>query len=203
MRWMEDKIELMVTYLVHLQFYSEEREVLFSRDKKSNLHIPGIGPVISAFVSELLRPIEHIRAGEYRLYLTELSRVLPFDIDTIETDFNKSISQLPENQRSPELIVNFLVGPIRSTIQNHEFEKVMGQILETSIGKLGVKDAKEVIGTRIEELYSRNEENVAILYSLVFLRFIVSIYGSDDLFHTVNVIVNKYSENLVSLLLTM
>ncbi len=200
---MEEQIELMVKYLVHLQFYSEESDVLFSRDKKSSLHITDIGPVISAFVAELLRPIEHIRAGEYRSYLVELAKDLPFDIDVVESDFNYSLSQIPEQDLSPELIVNFLVGPIRSTLQNQEFENVMKHVLNSASSSLGAKDSEEVLEARVKELYSRNEESVALLYSLTFLRLLVSIYGSNELYHSVDGIVHKYIEKLISLLLTM
>lgn len=200
---MDEQVELMVKYLVHLQFYSEEGELLFSRDKKSSIHIPGISSIVSAFVSELLRPINHVRAGEYRMYLNEVSKVIPLNIDAIETEFNGNISQLPENQLTPELIVNFLVGPIRSSLQNHEFGILMTRILETAANKLRTGGSEEVIENRIKELYSRNEESVALLYNLVFLRFLIKIYGDDDLYDRVNDLVNNYQEQLVSLLLTM
>ncbi len=60
-REMSDQLELMVKYLVHLQFYSEEEDVLFSRDKKHRLSIKGIGPVVIAFEEEFKRHIPLIR----------------------------------------------------------------------------------------------------------------------------------------------
>ncbi|MGY5852092.1 MAG: hypothetical protein RTU92_00835, partial [Candidatus Thorarchaeota archaeon] len=111
---MENQLELMVKYLVYLQFYSDEEDILFSRDKKVQVSIPGIGPVIDAFVTEFMRPIHLISSGEYRLYLVELAKTLPFDIDEIEQEFNRSMGELPPAEHRIELIANFLIGPIRS-----------------------------------------------------------------------------------------
>jgi hypothetical protein len=197
---MEGQIELMVTYLVHLQFYSEEGELLYSRDKKSSIHIPGIGAVISAFVKELLKPIENIINGEYRTYLTRISEVLPVDIDAIEEEFNNQIMQLPEEQRTPELIVNFLVGPIRSELQNHVFEVLMSQIQRLAATKISGEKKEDAIEQRLKEVYSRNDKTVALLYNLVFLRLLIKIYGSEDLYQRVNDIVYYYQNALVNLL---
>ncbi|MHA2424551.1 MAG: hypothetical protein ACXAEF_07170, partial [Candidatus Thorarchaeota archaeon] len=126
---MEDQVELMVTYLVHLQFYSKDTDELVSRDKKSKLHIHGIGPIVEAFKCDLLGPIDLIKAGEYREYLYAVEKVLPIDLDAIEAEFNSNVSQLSNQELSPELVVNFLVGPIRSNLQNREFEKTIEDIL--------------------------------------------------------------------------
>ena len=40
---MSDDVELMVEYLVSLQFYSDEDESIFSRDKKTKIQIAGLG----------------------------------------------------------------------------------------------------------------------------------------------------------------
>ncbi len=52
---MSDQLELMVKYLINLQFYSEEEDVLYSRDKRNKITIPGIGEVIAAFENEFIR----------------------------------------------------------------------------------------------------------------------------------------------------
>ena len=55
---MSDQLELMVKYLIHLQFYSEEEDVIFSRDKKQKLSIPGVREVVLTFENEFQQHID-------------------------------------------------------------------------------------------------------------------------------------------------
>ncbi|MDF1538456.1 MAG: hypothetical protein P1Q69_06100 [Candidatus Thorarchaeota archaeon] len=195
---MEDQIELMVTYLVHLQFYSEDTGELFSRDKQSKLFIHGIAPIVDAFRCELLGPIDLIKTGNYRQYLDEIAKVLPIDIDIVEDDFNRNVSQLTTQELGPELIVNFLVGPIRSNLQNTEFEKAIEDILFLAFMRYKTLRPREELQTKLKDMYSQNDSCVAMLYNLVLLRLLVSKYGGDELQYRVNGWVTKYSNDLVS-----
>ena len=66
-----------VKYLIHLQFYSEEEDVLFSRDKKHTLSIPGIAQVVAAFENEFQQHIHLIRKKEYRTFLDLIAKKNP------------------------------------------------------------------------------------------------------------------------------
>lgn len=194
---MEDQVELMVTYLVHLQFYSEESGELLSRDKKSRMFILGIGPIVDAFKCELLGPINLVIDGEYREYLYEIAKALPIDIDKIEDEFNSNISQLSDQELSPELVVNFLIGPIRSNLQNKEFENAIEEILSLAFWKLKTLKPRDELKSKLNELFSTNDSCVAMLYNLVLLRLLVTIYGDKELRYRVNGLVTKYSNDLV------
>ncbi|MHA1908903.1 MAG: hypothetical protein ACW98Y_16495 [Candidatus Thorarchaeota archaeon] len=195
---MENQVELMVTYLIHLQFYSEETGELLSRDKRTRLHIHGIGPIVDAFKCDLLGPINLIESGEYREYLYEIAKALPIEVDKVEEEFNTNITQLSVQELSPELVVNFLVGPIRSNLQNREFEKVIEEILSLAFWKLKTLKPKEELKSNLNELFSTNDSSVAMLYNLVLLRLLVSLYGGEELQYRVTGLVTKYSNDLVS-----
>lgn len=49
---MQSSLELMVKYLVHQQFYSEDEDVIVSRDKQVRVYIPG-AKQITSFVDEV------------------------------------------------------------------------------------------------------------------------------------------------------
>lgn len=199
---MEDQIELMVTYLVHLQFYSDATGELLSRDKKSRLFISGIDSIIDAFRCDLLAPIDLIKTEEYREYLIEISKKLPIEIDIIENDFNNNISQLTTQELSPELLVNFLVGPIRSFLQNREFEKTIEDILFLAFMREKTLIPQEELRLKLKEMYEKNDSCIAMLYNLVFLRLLVSLYGGPEVQYRVNGLVTKYSNDLVSRILS-
>ncbi len=122
---MEDQLELMVKYLVHLQFYSEEEDVIFSRDKKTRIHVPGAKQVVTAFEEFLKQHIDLIREGKYLKYLERVAETIPIRTTEVEWEFQSNVREIGEEGLSDELAANFLIGPIRSTIQAKEFEVLM------------------------------------------------------------------------------
>ena len=195
---MTDQLELMVKYLVHLQFYSEEEDVLFSRDKKHRLSIKGIGPVVVAFEEEFKRHLNLIRKKKFRAFLDEIARTIPFDVEPVLLEFNDNVREIGSHNLTDELSANFLIGPIRSALQTKEFEDCMYDIRRNAIQRLGTDDAKAIVDERISEFYSRNDFTVSILHNLSLLNLLTSLYGSDETQDTVKLIFKQICEDLVS-----
>ena len=195
---MTDDLELMVKYLVHLQFYSEEEGVLFSRDKKHRLSIKGVGPVISAFEEEFKRNLHLIRRKEFRAFLDSVAKKIPFDVEPVLLQFNESVREIGSHNLNDELSANFLIGPIRSTLQIREFEACMYDIRRDAIKRLGTDDAKEVVDERISKFYSMNEFSVSMLHNLALLKLLTSIYGTEEVQERVGMIFEQFCEELVT-----
>lgn len=194
---MTDQLELMVKYLVHLQFYSEEEDVLYSRDKKHRLSIKGIGPVVIAFEEEFKRYIYLIRHKQFRAFLKEVAKTIPFDIEPVLLQFNDSVREIGSHNLTDELSANFLIGPIRSALQTREFEACMFEIRRDAIQRVGTDDATIVVDERISDYYSTNEFSVSMLHNLALLRLLTSLYGSEEVQDRVGLILEQFCEELV------
>ena len=195
---MTDQLELMVKYLVHLQFYSEEEDVLFSRDKKHRLSIEGIGPVIVAFEKEFRSHIHLIRRKEFRAFLDEVARTIPYDVESVLLQFNDSVREIGSHNLTDELSANFLIGPIRSALQTQEFEACMYEVRKKAIQRLGTDDAKVIVDDRISDFYSRNDFTVSILHNLALLNLLTSLYGTEETQDRVKLIFEQICEDLVT-----
>jgi len=195
---LSDQLELMVKYLIHLQFYSEEEDVLFSRDNKHKLSIPGIGQAITAFESEFQQQIHLIRKKEYRAFLDAIGKRIHFDLEPVLLKFNRSVRELGSHNLTDELSANFLIGPIRSAIQSREFEACTYEIRREAIIRLGTDDAKAIVEDRISDFYSRNDSTVSMLHNLALLKFITSLYGTKETQTRVIRIFDQYCEELAS-----
>ena len=196
-REMSDQLELMVKYLVHLQFYSEEEDVLFSRDKKHRLSIKGIGPVVIAFEEEFKRHIPLIRRKEFRAFLVEVAKTIPFDIEPVLIQFNENVREIGSHNLTDELSANFLIGPIRSALQTREFELCMYDIRRDAIKRQGTENAKKIVDDRISAFYSTNEFSVSMLHNLALLNLLTSLYGSVEVQDRVGLILEQFSEELI------
>ena len=194
---MTDQLELMVKYLVHLQFYSEEEDLLFSRDKKHRISIEGIGPVVTAFEEEFKRHIPLIRRKEFRAFLVAVAKNVPFDIDSVLFQFNESVREIGSHNLTDELSANFLIGPIRSALQTREFELCMYDIRRDAIRRQGTDDAKKIVDERISGFYSMNEFSVSMLHNLALLNLLTALYGSEEVQDRVGLILEQFSEELV------
>ncbi|MHA2302610.1 MAG: hypothetical protein ACXACD_16810 [Candidatus Thorarchaeota archaeon] len=194
---MTDQLELMVKYLVHLQFYSEEEDVLFSRDKKDCLSIDGIGPVVAAFEEEFKRHLHFIRKKEYRAFLEAVAEELPYDAESVILEFNDSVRELGSHNLTDELAANFLIGPIRTALQTQEFETCMAEMRRKAVKRLGTDDAKQVVKERISDFYSRNDSTVSMLHNLTLLRFLASLYAPEATQDRVNQMVDMYCDQLL------
>ncbi|MHA2040607.1 MAG: hypothetical protein ACW975_01990 [Candidatus Thorarchaeota archaeon] len=194
---MTDQLELMVKYLVHLQFYSEEDDVLFSRDKKDHLSIEGIGPVVAAFEEEFKCHLHFIRKKEYRAFLEAVAEKLPYDAESVILAFNDSVRDLGSHNLTDELAANFLIGPIRTALQTQEFETCMAKIRREAILRLGTDDAKQVVNERISDFYSRNDSTVSMLHNLTLLRLLASLYAPISTQSRVNQTVDLYCDQLM------
>ncbi len=195
---MTDQLELMVKYLVHLQFYSEEENVLFSRDKKHRLSIKGIGPIVLAFEEEFKSHLHLIRKKEFRAFLDAIAKKVPFDVESVLLQFNDSVRELGSHNLTDELSANFLIGPIRQSLQVREFEACMYEVRKEAIERLGTNDAKMLVDNRISEFYSTNEFSVAMLHNLALLNLLTSLYGTEETQDRVNLILEQFCEELIT-----
>ncbi|MHA2026029.1 MAG: hypothetical protein ACW98U_09025 [Candidatus Thorarchaeota archaeon] len=195
---MTDDLELMVKYLIHLQFYSEEEDVLFSRDKKHRISIEGIGPVVIAFEEEFRSRVHLIRRKEFRKFLDQIARVIPFDVESVLLEFNKSVREIGSHNLTDELSANFLIGPIRSALQTREFDLCMYDIRRDAIRRLRTDDAKKIVDERISDFFSRNEFSVSMLHNLALLNYLTSLYGPVETQDRVGLILEQFSEELIS-----
>jgi hypothetical protein len=195
---MSDQLELMVKYLIRLQFYSEEEDVIVSRDKREKIKIPGVGEVIEAFENEFLEHIDLIRKKQYRKFLEEVHKKIDFDIESILVDFNKSVEELGSNNLTDELSTNFLIGPIRTFLHIREFDECIYEIKHEAIIRKDTEDAKEIINERIADFFSRNEESVSMLHNLALLKYITFLYGSKETQFKVVRIYDQYCEQLAA-----
>ncbi|MHA1964138.1 MAG: hypothetical protein ACXACG_02865 [Candidatus Thorarchaeota archaeon] len=195
---MTDQLELMVKYLVHLQFYSEEEDVLFSRDKKHRLSIKGVGPVVIAFEEEFKRHIHLIRRKEFRAFLKEVAKTIPFDIEPVLLQFNDSVREIGSHNLTDELSANFLIGPIRSALQTREFEACMYDVRRDAIERLGTDNAKTVVDQRISDYYSTNEFSVSMLHNLALMNLLTSLFGSEEVQDRVALILEQFCDELVT-----
>ena len=195
---MTDQLELMTKYLIHLQFYSEEEDVLFSRDKKHKLSIPGIGEVVAAFENEFQQHVHLIRKKEYRAFLELIAKRIPFDSESVLLNFNRSVSELGSHNLTDELSANFLIGPIRSLLQSREFDACIYEIKHEAIIRLGTDGAKAIVSERIFDFFSRNDSTVSMLHNLALLKFLTFLYGSKETQLRVVRIFDQYCEELAS-----
>ena len=179
-----------------LQFYSEEDESIFSRDKKYKIHVPGIRVPIQSFIRYLVAPIDLVRKDHYREYLERVCEKVDFDITQVWDNFMGNISDLSDEDLSVELVVNFLVGPIRSTIQQREFNRLVEQ-LKTSIDRdLSDSVDKSKIQLALEDAFARNDESVSMLYNLSFLRYIITEFGNGLVLTEVDKCISHYTMQL-------
>lgn len=196
--YLSDQLELMVKYLVHLQFYSEEENVLVSRDNKEKLSIPGIGEVVAAFENEFQQHIDLIRKKQYRDFLEAIVRKIPFDVEPVLVDFNRSVRELGSHSLTDELSANFLIGPIRSFLHSREFDACIYEIKMEAIIRVGTNNAKAIVKDRISDLFSRNDSTVSMLHNLALLKYLTFLYGAKETQLRVVRIFDQYCEELAT-----
>ena len=194
---MADDLELMGKYLIHLQFYSEEEDVLFSRDKKHRISIKGVGPVVAAFEDVFKRQLDLIRKKQFRRFLEEVARLLPFDVEPVLLDFLRSVREIGSHNLSDELAANFLIGPVRSALQTKEFDECMYSVRRDAIRRLGTSDAETVVDQRISDFFSRNEFSVSMLHNLALLKLLSSLFGTHEIQDSVAMIYDQFCNELI------
>lgn len=195
---MPDQLELMVKYLIHLQFYSDEEDVLYSRDKKHRISIDGIGPVITAFEEEFRSRIHLIRRKEFRRFLEEVAQSVPYDVESVILEFNDSVCEIGSHNLTDELSANFLIGPIRSALQTQEFDTCMYDVRRRAILRRNTVDAEAIVDERISDFYSKNDFSVSILHNLALLKLLASLYGSEEIQDRVGLIFEQICDELVT-----
>ena len=184
-------------YLVHLQFYSEEDGVLFSRDKKVRVQLPEAKPVVLAFEEELTKHLPLIKERSYTQYIEQVGKNLPIRPTEVEWEFQKNIRELGQGGLNDELATNFLVGPIRSTLQTKEFEVFMDRLKREVRRRLVSPLTESTVDGMLAKLYSTSDESVSILYNLVFLRLLTKIYGDAATLEKIESLISKYSEEII------
>jgi hypothetical protein len=194
---MTDQLELMVKYLVHLQFYSEEEDVIFSRDKKHRVSIKGAGPVVAAFEDVFMRNIHLIRRKEFRAFLEEVAKTVPFDIEPVLIQFLRSVREIGSHNLTDELAANFLIGPIRSALQTREFDSCIYNVRRDAIARFGGNNAKQIVDEKLSGYYSRNDFLISMLHNLAFLKLLADLFGDLETQDRVGIVCDKFCQDLV------
>ncbi len=194
-------LELMVKYLVHQQFYSEDEGVIYSRDKSVQMRVPGAKQAIESFIDSLMQPIDYLKSGSYRKYLEHVKESIPFDVDKVEAKFAKSVKDLDQEERSLEIIANFLVGAIRSDIQTEAFESQMSSIRKIAVSKLETDNPEQIITERLSNLYAMSNSDISMLYSLALLEKLVKNYGDRKNCEFIGHLISLRQKEIVSVLL--
>lgn len=187
----------MTKYLIHLQFYSEEEDLFYSRDKKHSLAIPGIGPVIARFENIFKIHLDLIRKKQFRAFLDAIAQSIKYDVEAVLQDFNENVREIGSESLTDELSANFLIGPIRAAIQGREFDACIYEIRKQAVENLGYENGKEIVEDRISDLFSRNDQTVSMLHNLALLKYLTELFGSEETQARVNKIFNDYCLELV------
>ncbi len=191
-----ETLELMVRYLLTMQFYNGNGDFLYSRDMNHKIPIPGIGEVMTCFIKDVLRHIHLIVEKKYHLFLEEVSKAIPFEIDFVEHSFHSNVNELQLTKLTDLLAVNFLVGPIREYIQKRAFDECIAEVTQRAGLVLDDDNSDLSVRKRLEHLYSTSDPIVSMLYNLTLLRFLAKKYGADTMQSHVEKIVMKYCDLL-------
>ena len=95
-----------------------------------------------------------IRKKEFRAFLDAINRKIPFDVESVLVEFNRSVSELGSHNLTDELSANFLIGPIRTYLQSREFDACIYEIKHEAVIRLGTDEAKEIMSERISDFFS-------------------------------------------------
>lgn len=195
---MSDDLELMTKYLVQLQFYSEEKDLFYSRDKKHSLSIPGIRLVIAAFEDVFKIHLGLIRKKQFRAFLDAVAQNIPFDVQAVLQSFNENVREIGSQNLTDELSANFLIGPVRAAIQLREFDECIYEIKRQALQLVQTEQKKKIMEDRISELFQRNDITVSMLHNLALLKYLAEVFGTEETQKHVDLIFNQYCEAMVS-----
>ena len=195
---MSDDLELMTKYLVQLQFYSEEEDLFYSRDKKHSLSIPGIRSVIVAFENVFKINLDLIRKKQFRAFLDAVAQNIPFDVQAVLQSFNENAREIGSQNLTDELSANFLIGPVRAAIQLREFDECIYEIKKHALQLMQTEKKKKIIEDRISELFQRNDTTVSMLHNLALLKYLVKVFGTEETENRVDSIFDQYCESMIS-----
>ncbi len=193
----DDSLELMVKYLLNMQFYCENADYLYSRDTNTKIPIPGISTIMQRFADDILEHLHLIVKQQYHDFLVEVAKKLPIPVEKIERQFWDNIHELDLSELTDLLAVNFLVGPTRETLQKRMFDELIGDLKRKAIGIIGTPNAEQIVQERLEALYAQTDSVVSMLYNLVLLEFLANKYGTKSVIEHVTELVDKYSSRIV------
>ncbi|MBD3404729.1 MAG: hypothetical protein GF411_01180 [Candidatus Lokiarchaeota archaeon] len=193
---MDDSLLGMIRYLVYQQFCSDSEDILYSRDKRIKIKIPHIRRVAEALVDTFSANLDLIKNEQHYEYLVELDKTLPLDIESEWEEFQRITSDLDDNLDVP-LAINFLIAPIRSRMQQHEFESYMSEAVSKATTVIETAMPRKTAKENLSQLYQLNDPTVSILYNLSFARLLASIFDFNGIYEIIDDLLSEKMEVLV------
>ncbi|TXT54203.1 MAG: hypothetical protein BAJATHORv1_80010 [Candidatus Thorarchaeota archaeon] len=193
---MDESLIGMIRYLVYQQFCSDSEDILYSRDKRIKIKIPGIREVAETLVRTFSGNLTLLETNQYYEYLVEIDKILPLDIEKEWKEFKRVTDDLGDELNGP-LAVNFLVAPIRSRMQQHEFEAYMSEAVIKASEQISTPHPQLTARDRLSQLYQLNDSTVSILYNLAFARLLASIFDYHEIYELIDDILSAKMDILV------
>ncbi len=188
-------LEDIARLLVQQQFFDETENVIYGRTKDVRIQVLGVKPVITALLDEIMRPISLLQEKNYTAYLTELSKILTFNMKRVMQGFYKALENVEREDLTDHIAATFLIGELLTSIREVEFKNVIEEVKFLIRKQYNLPDAR--IDEKLAQLYSSNDETVSLLNNLAMLRMLALAFGSPEFGKLANVLVQKYMQAII------
>jgi hypothetical protein len=192
-------LEDVAKLLVQQQFFDETENVIYGRTKDVKIQISGAKPVITALLHEIMGPISLLQEKNYTAYLTEVSKILTFNMKRVMQGFYKALENVEREDLTDHIAATFLIGELLTSIRETEFKNVIEEVKFLIRERCTLPDAR--IDEKLAQLYSSNDETVSLLNNLAMLRMLALAFGSPDFGKLVSGLVQQYMQALIEKLI--
>ena len=173
----------------------EGQDLLMGKNVHNYISIPGLESLLQLFIVDLDRFFDDIYKGDIPSYLKKIESKFHLDLSFLASNLTQNIEEMKKTD-SEEIMIYYLV--ITKTLEH------IRQIIFNKMGNQAIKDFYEAktgksitkqVQNQINRLDDESDEDLSLLYNLIFIQFLTEIYQKENLLKKINQVIDERLEN--------
>jgi hypothetical protein len=176
------------------------QDLLMGKHVIHSLSLPGLEKLLQYFIAELDKDFKFIYKNDVKGFLNELQAKFHLDFISLLPNLESNIKNMQDFARD-DIMVWYLVITktlefMREEVYNHRGSKQIAEIYEKK-NKKGIP--KEIL-SHIQDLDEIGDEDLSLLYSLVFVQFLSETFNQPLITKEIDTLIDQKIAHLFSVI---
>ena len=188
--------EMLKLAVYSLLIRGEGEDLLMGRNVKYFIHVDGLESFIYAFILDLDTFFEKIYENDVKGFLKLVEDKFSIRLSDLDKNLSQNITQMQAIDSDEVMIYYLVITKLLETLRETMLETSYGwDVIGETIKEIQNKPATDKQLDHLEELNEQDQEDLSLLYNLLFTHFLAKTYKNKKMLTELNKIIKNHVKN--------
>lgn len=173
----------------------EGKDLLMGKNVNNYISLHGLESLLKLFIQDLDKFFEDIYKNNIPSYLKKIEKKFHLDLSFLESNLIQNIEEMKKTDSEEIMIYYLVITKTLEHIRQSVFNQIGNQVISQFYQEKAGKSMNKQIQKQIHRYDNESDEDLSLLYNLVFIKFLAEIYQNQELLKKVNEIIHERLEN--------